>query len=69
MVKHRGSKSALRKRSRLTERYYVNSQVQSDYNLLLSHYEKCAEILIAKNEYMLRISKKLNDPSTARKSY
>ena len=27
-------KSAFRKRSRLTNRYYVNDQVQSDYNLL-----------------------------------
>ena len=63
-------KSALRKRSRLTKRYYVNGQVQSDYNLLQSHSKKCTEmILSAKNEYMLRMSKKLNDPSTAPKSY
>ena len=30
-------KFALSKRSRLAKRYYVNGQVQSDYNLLLSH--------------------------------
>ena len=44
--------------------------MQSDYNLLLSHSKKRTEsILSAKNEYMLRMSKKLNDPSTAPKSY
>ena len=51
-------KSALRKRYRLAKRYYVNGQVQSDYNLLQSHSKKCTEmILSAKNEYMLRVSK------------
>ena len=63
-------KSALRKRSTLTKRCYVNGQVQSDYNLLQSHSKKCTEMILnAKNEYMLRMSKKLNDPSTAPKSY
>ena len=33
-------KSVLSKRSRLTKRYYVNGQVQSDYNLLQSHSKK-----------------------------
>ena len=33
-------KSALRKISRLTRRYYVNGQVQSDYNLPQSHSKK-----------------------------
>ena len=38
--------------------------------LLQIHSKKCTEInLGAKNEYMLRMSKKLNDPSTAPKSY
>ena len=59
-------KSALRKRSRLTKRRYVNGKVQSDYNLLQSHSTNCKEmILSAKTEYMLRLSKKLNDPPTA----
>ena len=62
-------KSVLSKRSRLTKRHYVNGQVQSDYNLLQSHSKKCKEmILSAKNEYMLRMSKKLN-PSTVPKFY
>ena len=62
--------SALRKRSSLTKRDYVNGQVQSDYNLLLSHSNKCTVmILSAKNEYMLRMTKKLNDPLTASKPY
>ena len=39
-------KSALRKSSRLTKRYYVNGQVQSDYNLLLSHSKKCTEMIL-----------------------
>ena len=63
-------KVALRKRFRLTERYYVNGQVQSDFNLLPSHSKKCTEIILsAKNEYMLRMSKKLNDSLNAPKSY
>ena len=33
-------KSALRKRSTLTKRYYVNGLMQSDHNLLLSHPKK-----------------------------
>ena len=63
-------KSAFHKRTRLTKRYYVTGRVQNYYNLLLSHSNKCTEmILSAKNEYMLSISKKLNHPSTASKSY
>ena len=63
-------KSTLPKRSKLTKRYYVNDQLQSDYNLLLSQSEKCTEmILSAKNDYLLRMYKKLSDPSTALKSY
>ena len=31
--------------------------------------QPCRDILCAKNEYMLRINKKLNNPSTASKSY
>ena len=63
-------KVALRKRFRLTKRYYVNGQVQSDFNLLPSHSKKCTEIILsAKNEYMLRMSKKLNDSLNAPKSY
>ena len=37
-------KSALRKISGLTKRYYVNGQVQSDYILLQSDSKKCTEI-------------------------
>ena len=63
-------KVALRKRFRLTKRYYVNGQVQSDFKLLPSHSKKCTEIILsAKNEYMLRMSKKLNDSLNAPKSY
>ena len=63
-------KVALRKRFRLTKRYYVNGQVQSDFSLLPSHSKKCTEIILsAKNEYMLRMSKKLNDSLNAPKSY
>ena len=52
---NKNMKSALRKRSRLTKRYYVNGQVQSDYNdYNQGHSKKCTEmILSAKNEYML----------------
>ena len=63
-------KSSLRNRSRLTKRYYVNSQVQSDYDPLQSRSKRCTEMLLsAKNEHMLRVGKKLNDPSTVPKSY
>ena len=48
----------------------MNDQVQGDYNLLPSHSKKCTEmILSAKNGYMLRMSKKLNDPSTVPTPY
>ena len=41
-------KSSLRRRSRFTKRYYVNGQVQSDYNLLLGHSKKCTEMILKK---------------------
>ena len=63
-------KSALRRKSRLSKRYFVNGQVQSDDNLLLSHSKNCSEmILSSKNNYILRMGQKLNNPSTAPKSY
>ena len=67
---NKNKKPALRKRCRLIKRYDVNGQVQGYYNLLLSHSKKCADMILStKNEYMLRMSKKLNDPLTAPKSY
>ena len=52
------------------KKYYANCQVQIDYNIFLSHSKKCTVIILSvKNEYILKISKKLNDPSTAPKSY
>ena len=61
-------KFALHKRSRLTKRYYINNQVECDYNLLLNHSKNCREMIpSAKNEYV-RTSKKLN-PSVTPKSY
>ena len=55
-------KSILRRRSRLTKRHFVSSQVENDHSLLLSHSKKCRKmILSAKNNYMLGMSKKLNN--------
>ena len=46
----------------------MNNQVQSNYNLLLSHSKNCREMIpSAKNEYV-RTSKKLH-PSVTPKSY
>lgn len=48
----------------------MNGQESSDYNLLLSHCKKYTKIILrAKNEYTLRMSRKLKDPSTALKCY
>ena len=63
-------KSALRKKSRLTKRCYVNGQVQGDYKVLLIHSKNFTELIFStKNDYMLTMRKKLNCPSTAPKSY
>ena len=68
-VKFKYSEAPWINKNKLVKRCYVNGQVQSDYNLLLSHSKKCAEmILSAKNEYISRMCKKLNNPSTAPKS-
>ena len=44
----------------------MNGQVQGNFDQLISHSNECTEmILSAQNKYMLKMSKKLNDPSTA----
>ena len=64
------TKFALRQRSRRRKIYYGNGQVQNDYNLPLRQSKKYTETILSdKNEYIFRMSKKLNDPSTAPKTF
>ena len=54
-------KRSLKKRSKLTKCYYKNRQKKSDYEKL--------EILEDKNNYIFKITTKLQDPKTAEKTY
>ena len=54
----------------MTKCYYVNSQKKSDYEKLLEKSSDCTkEILEAKNNYILKMTTKLQDPATAAKTY
>ena len=59
-------KSGISKRSVLNKKCYVNDQVQRYYHPLKTYSKKCTEIILsAKNDYMLTMRKKLNNPLTA----
>ena len=50
--------------------YYKNSQKKIDYEKLLEKSSDCTkEILEAKNNYILKMTTKLQDPKTATKTY
>ena len=63
-------KISLKERSKLTKCYYKNGQKKSDHEKLLEKSFDCTkEILEAKNNYILKITTKLQDPKTAAKPY
>ena len=63
-------KRSLKERSKLTKCYYKNGQKKSDYEKIIersSDFTK--EILEAKNNYILKMTTKLQDPKTAARTY
>ena len=64
------TKRSLKERSKLTRCYYKNGQRKSDYEKLLEKFSDCTkEILEAKNNYILKMTTKLQDRKTAAKTY
>ena len=60
---------SLRKRSRLTKRYYANP---TDYNkeMLLHQVSECTKLIVeAKDKHLAKLSSKLDNPDTAPKTY
>ena len=54
----------------MTKCYYKNGQKKSDFEKLLEKSSDCTkEILEAKNNYILKMTTKLQDPKTAAKTY
>ena len=63
-------KKALKKRSKLTKSCYKNCQQKGDYDKVLEKSANCTkEITQAKNDYINKITDKLQNPSTAPKTY
>ena len=53
------TKGVLPKRSKLTKRYYVNGQVECDYDLLRPYSKEFTGMIFGvKNEFKLRMDKK-----------
>ena len=62
-------KKSLKKRSKLSECYYKNRQKKSDYEKLFEKSSDCAiEFFEAKNNYIFKITTKLQDPKTQAKT-
>ena len=63
-------KKSLKERSKLTKKFYQNGQRKTDREKVLEKSTACAnEILEAKKNYILQMSKKLEDSYTAPKGY
>ena len=60
-------KRSLKERSKLTKCYYNNGQKKTDYEKLLE--KSSEEILEPKNNYILKMTAKLQDPKTAAKTH
>ena len=59
----------LKEHSKLTKYYYKNGQKKSDNGKLWGKSSDCTkEILEAKNNYILKMTTKLQDPKTAAKT-
>ena len=63
-------KTLLKYRNKLTKMFYKNGQKTEDHEKVLQISAECTnEILEAKNTYILKMSKKLEDPKSAPKTY
>ena len=63
-------KRSLKKRSKLSKCYYKNRQKKSDYEKLLEKSSDCTiEFLGAKNNYIFKVTTKLQDAKTQAKAY
>ena len=62
-------KKSLKKHSKLSKSYYKNRQKKGDYEKLLEKSSDCTiEFLEAKNNYIFKITTKLQDPKTQTKT-
>ena len=60
---------SLRKRSRLTKRYYANP-TDCNKEMLLYQVSECTKIIVeAKDKHLAKLSSKLDNPDTAPKTY
>ena len=58
----------LKKRSKLTKKYY-NDPTDYNKNFLVNTVNECTRLIIAAKKILIQLSAKLEDPSTARKTY
>ena len=62
-------KKSLKERSKLTKMFYKNGQKSTDKDKVLAKSAECTKnILEAKNNYILKMTKKLEDSNTAPKN-
>ena len=60
----------MKERSKLTKSYYKNGQQESDYDKVLEKSADCTKkITQAKSDYINKMTDKLQNPSTAPKTY
>ena len=63
-------KRYLKEHSKLTKCYYKNGQKKKDYEKLLEQCSDCTkEILEVKNNYIHKMTTKLQDPEIASRTY
>ena len=63
-------KKSLKERCKLTNFFYKNGQRKTDYDKVLEKSEECTkQILEAKKNYILKMTKKLADSNTSPKAY
>ena len=60
----------MKERSKLTKSYYKNGQQKCDYDKVLENFADCTnKITQAKNDYINKMTEKLQNPSAAPKTY
>ena len=63
-------KNQLKEQSYLTKTYYKYGKKKSDFEKLIVKTNECKTIILAaKDEYIIQMCEKLNDPITAPKTY
>ena len=63
-------KKSLKERCKLTKFFYKNGQRKTDHDKVLEKFEECTkQILEAKKNYILKMTKKLADSNTSPKTY